>query len=180
MARVGFRLEAIRPNEGKARAVYQREIRTIFHKIAAIIERDFEQSVKDWDRKPKFYVVVETEAGRLGVTAGTDDEIYGYVTHGTKPHIIRPKRAKALAFVWGGPGSYQAKTKPGRIMSRPGGMVSGEPVKFQQVNHPGFPGRKFDVLIAKRRQASVKSMLEKAIAKANAQVNANRRKGQKK
>lgn len=179
MARTSFRLEAIRPGDGRARSVYQKRIRHILDIVSRQVERDFKDTVKTWDgEKPVFYIRVTTVRGRLGITAGTDNVIYGYVNYGTRPHIIRPKKSQVLSFQWGGPGSYQAKTKPGRIVSRPGGQV-GSSVQFKQVNHPGFPGRHFDTLIAQRRQRSVQSLLEREVALATREVNDNRRKGQR-
>lgn len=171
MASAKVRFEAIRPKSGTPRSVYTKEIRNILEKVGRQVERDFKDTTRTWARDVEFSVKVVKERGRLGITAGTDDEIYGYVNHGTRPHVIRAKNAPMLAF----PGGYVAKSKPGRIVSRRGGSFG--PTRFaQEVNHPGTEARKFDALIARRRQKTIETLLNKAIAKANAQVNEQRRK----
>lgn len=81
-----------------------------------------------------------------GVT-GTDSKIYLYVTRGTRPHIIRPKRAKALAFS----SRFRAKTAQGYIRSYKGGR-SGKPVFAKEVKHPGTQARGFEEAIAAKHQ----------------------------
>lgn len=69
---------------------------------------------------------------------------------GTKAHRI-PKSGKTfLSFIWGGPGSYKARTLPNP--PRFGGLgkvVGGIRRVFRFVNHPGFPPRKFGEAINK-------------------------------
>ena len=94
-------------------------------KASKEIQKDFGATTATWKHKPKF--VREVDAGSRGrgkpvqVLVGTDDEIYRYVDEGTKPHPIfagiytGKSNKKALAFQWGGRGSYKAKTSPGVI-----------------------------------------------------------------
>ncbi|MDI9548188.1 MAG: hypothetical protein QM346_11390, partial [Chloroflexota bacterium] len=86
---------------------------------------------------------------------------YRYVAEGTKPHAIRPKRARMLAF----PGTYRAKTTPGVIGSQAGGG-SGETRYASAVAHPGTQAREFHKLIAKKRQSSFKREMEEAMREA--------------
>jgi len=95
----------------------------------------------------------------------TDNEIYGYVNDGTRPHPIFPKKAKALAFQWGGKGSYTPKTTPRVIGSRAGGP-SGPTVYRPYVQHPGTKGRHFDEEIEKLMQPRFKRAMEKAMSDA--------------
>jgi hypothetical protein len=64
------------------------------------MKKDFERTTSGWKTEVRF-----TTQKALAVTndsirgaVGTDNKIYGYVNNGTRPHIIRPKRAKALRF----------------------------------------------------------------------------------
>lgn len=123
---------------------------------------DYGNVVKTWEHKPR---IVGGESGRsrsatgaiIRVVVGPDpaddnSRIFGYVDRGTRPHIIKPRRAKALAFIWGGPGSYKAKTRPMFLSSTAGGPT-GTLVFRQFVRHPGTKARGFTEQIQKKWQA---------------------------
>lgn len=74
---------------------------------------------------------------------GDEAKIWGYVTNGTKPHKILPKRGKALRFRWGGPRSYTPKTGFGG-QYRGSGKTTGPTRFFKGVNHPGNKPRNFE------------------------------------
>lgn len=114
--------------------------------------KDFERTTATWERQPVFQIM--GKASRVGsrvvsVTVGTDDEIYGYVSNGTKPHLIRPKNGTILRFQTG----YTAKTAPGRFLSTAGG-ASGAFAFAKEVHHPGSKPRRFNELIARKYQAN--------------------------
>lgn len=141
------------------------------------MKKEFEKTTKTWKHKPKFEILrsipFSIESGKVEVAVMTDDEIYGYVDQGTKPHIIRPKkRGGRLYFKWGGPGSYKAKTVPGVIGSRAGG-ATGSMVAFPYVMHPGTEERGFDKIIAKYMQPRFKKKLQEAMKRA-AQVSGHK------
>ena len=92
----------------------------------------------------------------------TDDEIYGYVSGGTRPHAIRPKRrGGVLAFK----GKYRAKTRPGVLGSFAGGS-SGDAVFTQAVQHPGTQARNFDKLIFEKRKIWYNKQMQAAMKRA--------------
>jgi len=70
----------------------------------------YEKTTATWKHPVKFSIV-RVKDGRV---VGTDDAIYGYVDHGTKPHIIRARRAPLLRFKVRG---FKAKTKVGVLSS---------------------------------------------------------------
>lgn len=120
--------------------------------IAEDAKADFEKTVDTWDNKPEF--VVEKRPRSLVVK--TDDKIYHFVDGGTRAHVIRPVNAPMLAFS----GSYQAKTTPRVIASRPGGR-SGPVVFAAEVHHPGTEAREFSKIIhAKWERETVGRMRE--------------------
>jgi hypothetical protein len=99
---------------------------------------DFEATTNTWNHKPTFTsVIVDSET----VAVGTDDNIWSMLDVGTKPHIIRPKNAKALRFPWGGFGSYKAKTRPGFLGSKNSSMKNGKMQYRKFVKHPGTKAR---------------------------------------
>jgi hypothetical protein len=122
---------------------------------------DFQSTVATWKKKPKFEVVSDLNPSGPEILVGTDDEIYGYVDRGTKPHIIRPVKAKSLVFR----GNYTAKTTPRIIGSKAGGS-SGPLVFSQEVRHPGTKAREFSETIQKKQQPRFKRRMEKAMSRA--------------
>lgn len=122
---------------------------------------EYEKTTGTWKKKPEFEVLIDTSGGEAAVLVGTDNEIYNYVDQGTRPHIIRPVRARALRFKSG----YKAKTTPGKIGSQSGGSF-GDTVYAQQVRHPGSKAREFSQVIQKRRKKPFTRRMVKAMQKA--------------
>jgi hypothetical protein len=124
------------------------------------IKKDFEATTKTWKNKPVF--VVETAVGpnSVEVLVDTDDEIYGYVTKGTRPHVILPKKPGGVLVFKSG---YSAKTSPGVIGSTQGGSF-GDKVIRAGVIHPGTQARKFDETIEKKWKPIYKRRMEKALS----------------
>jgi hypothetical protein len=114
------------------------------------IVADYNQTVQTWRNKPSFEVAVSLSGGGATVLVtpdGPNRQQFEYVDKGTRPHIIRPRRATVLRFK----STYRAKTSPGVIGSGPGG-ASGSDVYRQFVNHPGTEARRFSEIIEKRRR----------------------------
>jgi hypothetical protein len=125
------------------------------------VKKDYESTTATWRHKPRFVKVVSLMAPGPTLLVGTDDEIYGYVEEGTRPHIILPRRAKALRFKTG----YKAKTRPGVIGSFPGG-ASGPVVFSQGVLHPGTKPRDFSKKIQEKREKWFRRQMEAAMRNA--------------
>lgn len=83
---------------------------------------------------------------------------------GTKPHTIRPKQQGGkLRFMWGGPGSFQPKTRPVGRFGGPGTVRGGVPTFSRQVNHPGTQPRKFSEKINKRLRRSFEQAISRGV-----------------
>jgi len=148
---VNIRGKAFIPNTPKDPKNFLKELERRYARIGEQIRRDFERTVSTWDKKPKFTVKrIRTSTGAITYEAGTDNEIYGYVTLGTKPHIIRAKNAPFLSFRTGG----SPKTTPNLLTSKAGFIGDGW-AKKQEVQHPGTEARNFHKIIAKRFQDKV-------------------------
>ena len=136
-------------------------------KVGTEIKADFEKTTATWEHKPKFTVDVSLTRPGPQVMVGTDDEIYGYVSGGTKPHDIfagiftGKSRKRALAF----PASSTPKTRPGQIGSWPGSR-GGDTVVRPYVRHPGTKPRKFEEAIAKKWKPKFKRRMEAAMKQA--------------
>ena len=117
---------------------------------------DFERVTATWAHKPEIIETVSVRGTSAEAMVGTDDKIFGYVDQGTKPHIIRPRKAKALAF-WSG---FHPKTTPGSLQSGGGGSF-GERIFAKWVRHPGIKARHFTKKIQQRLDKYTPSAVEK-------------------
>ena len=122
---------------------------------AAGAKVDFETTTATWSHKVAFQID-KSQADRRIV--GTDDEIYGYVSGGTRPHII-VAHGKALAFPGGG---FRPKTRVRYIGSNKGNK-GGAVVFRPKVNHPGTAPREFDEAIAEKWQAQLPVVMQRAV-----------------
>lgn len=154
-----IRLTPILPKLPKA-SEFRQAFEKAALKTAHLVERDLKSTTRTWTHQPKFSVNVLPIDNPYTIIAGTDDDIYGYVDAGTRPHTIRPKRSKYLRFYSG----YRSKTRVNIIGSREGGS-SGEAVFRQEVHHPGFAGRNFLAQIARRRQTTLEQEVSQNTAK---------------
>lgn len=126
---------------------------------AKTVQREYKATTRTFKRvKPDFRIKRIT----TGVyAAGTDDRIYNYLDKGTRPHIIRAKRAKVLRFN----SNFKSKTVPGRLNPR-AGKNTGPAAFAKQVKHPGTKPRGFTRIIHERSKVRFSTNYQKAIARA--------------
>ena len=117
---------------------------------------DFRRTTSTWSRSVSF----EAKKQADGYLIGTDDDVWGMLDKGTKPHSIVAKK-RALRF----PGGYRAKTRPGFIGSSSGGP-SGGMVFRKRVFHPGTKARSWSTLIGKKWRARLGPIVQKKISEA--------------
>ena len=121
----------------------QRELES----YAKDVKLDFDATTATWDHKVKFETDVLVLPDIVSVKVWTEDEIYGYVDQGTKPHVIKPKNKPRLAFMVGG----TPKTSPGVDTAGPG-LPGTDLVVLpvgMAVHHPGTKARNFTKEIRK-------------------------------
>lgn len=128
---------------------------------AKAVEKDYKATTATWEHKVEFETVIALDKTKAEFLVGTDDPIYNYVDKGTKPHIIRPKKAKVLRFQSG----YSSKTKPNVIGSTAGG-ASGDIVFASVVNHPGTEARNFSKVINAKHKKTFKNRMHEAMRRA--------------
>lgn len=131
----------------------QSNIKQALDESAKGVQADFDRTTSTWQRDVTFEIVNTAEYARI---IGTDDEIYGYVNDGTKPHIIRPKTAKALVFGVGG----SAKTRP-RTIGSTSGSKGNTIVAAKVVHHPGSDARQFDEVIEDKWQKQLEQHIDR-------------------
>lgn len=142
-------------------ATMEREIKDALTKLGKDVVKTFEGTTSTWNTKVKFDLKVTVNNNEASIEVSTDNEIYGYVNEGTKPHIIRPKRARRLAFQTG----YRAKTRPKSITSGPGG-ASGPYAYANIVHHPGTKAREFTKYVTIRYVDILPMVIQDAINRA--------------
>ena len=123
----------------------------------------FKLTVTTWKHKVKFVRSVKTSTGRIVSEVMTEDEIYNYVSMGTRPHKIRAKNAPRLVFRGGG---FVSKTIVGGLVPSKGQLASGDWVSKQEVDHPGTEARDFPGTISKRVAPFFRRRMELAMKEA--------------
>lgn len=132
----------------------QNEIRKDLEPVAKAHQKSLERVVSDWSAKtrPTFKAKTVVTAGRIGVNitvkeANRKRPVWLWIDKtGTRPHKI-PKRPKpaGIRFRTG----YRPKTRPNPARHGGSGKATGPWRSAKQVNHPGFPPRKFSEQILK-------------------------------
>lgn len=130
---------------------------------ARIAEREllrrFRRTVATWRHQPQFDAITDYSGAEMSVLVRTDDEIYGYVDRGTRPHMIFPRgQGYPLRFQAG----YNAKTTPGSLTSGPGGPY-GATVRAWSVKHPGTAPRHFSEQIQKEMGPNIFEKLKEKV-----------------
>jgi hypothetical protein len=119
------------------------------------IKVDFDVTTQTWKHRPTFAIATSATYER---TVSTDDEVYGMLNKGTKKHDIKPKRTRFLVFNT----PFRSKTLPNKIMSRAGSV--GETVaRARVVHHPGTAARNWARTIAKKWQAQIGPIFQRAL-----------------
>lgn len=125
------------------------------------VKRDFEKTYATWSRKsqPALNVDINVNAeGGVSILVEPQGRIYEMVHEGTRPHVIRIRRAKVLAFR----SPYAPKTVPGRIGSGEGG-ASGGIIYRRVVNHPGTKPRNFSKIIMQKWRKPFYDSMQRAL-----------------
>lgn len=135
-------------------AAYRRAIRAALDATAKQVKADYDKTVATWRNKPSFSIEAPADNERV---IGTDDEIYGYVDDGTRPHVI-VAHGKTLAF----PGQSSPKTAP-RVIGSGGGSRGGATVFTKRVQHPGTDARDFSEVIGEQAEQRLADELQRAL-----------------
>ena len=100
------------------------------NKIGILMAQDYSGITKNWSNGGvRFKHKVKSTRDRIQISVNADNpwskqaKIWGYLDKGTKAHMVKPKRAKALAF----PGGYKAGSRPNSMFvgaSSSGGLTA--------------------------------------------------------
>jgi len=125
-----------------------------------------EQTTRFWKTPLKWTVKVDVNSKRwkLNLIMKGSGELlarWRYVDEGTRPHIIRPRRAKRLRFQSG----YSAGSSPNQMFTSRASS-SGSTVFRPYVKHPGTAARNWSKIIARDTERPLTSWMEAAMKKA--------------
>lgn len=124
--------------------------------MAGQVKEDFERTTKTWNHKPAFKILKVKAYIR---EISTDSEIYGYVTRGTRPHVIVPTRGAVLRF----PKTFRPKTRVRYLTSYAGSKSKG--MRYAKiVHHPGTQARQFEEIIAEKWTQLAPRLIQTAIS----------------
>ena len=144
--------------------------RALDNEVKPALVKSHEIIVAGWKNKPNFQTRKYIRPDKISMTVfptGDNADIYTYVDQGTRPHIIRPVRAKMLRFRTG----YQPKTlaRPARTVAG-GGTTTGPEVRALLVHHPGSEAREFSRTIAEDIKPDFEKIIEQAFRRVSRQV----------
>lgn len=153
MPRVAYRAVRTRRRFANYPQVRKELARTLDDIVKPHFIQRFDLVVMNWKHRPTFKGRKFIRPDRIWVNvfpAGAREsvKIYGFVTKGTRRHVIRARNAPRLAFLWGGKGSYKPKTAPKGKIGGPGKVVGGRMHYPLAVVHPGSEAREFEKVIA--------------------------------
>lgn len=131
-------------------AEFKRVVRNALRTEGRKIRKEFEETTKTWDHKVEFreHTHLAVKDRVMSVEVETDDLIYHFVSGGTKPHPIEPKKKGGVLVFRAG---YKAKTTPRIIGSGSGGSFGGTVFAKRIPRHPGTTAREFPRMIRRKR-----------------------------
>lgn len=150
-----IKLKAIKPGRDPFdTAAYRRALKQGLDTTARHVKEQFERTTATWQHSVSFSIDSPSDHERI---IGTDDDVYGYVDDGTRPHVI-VAHGRVLTF---GPGS-QAKTRP-RVVGSGSGGGGGATIFRPRVSHPGTEPREFSETIGEEAEQRLADDLQQAI-----------------
>ena len=146
-----FTLKVIKPGKLNVEP-FRRAMLNAVEGEGKVQQNELRKTVSTWHNKPKFDSLTSITRGNLTVITGPTGDVeavkhWNWVDEGTRPHIIRARRAPYLRFKAGS----RPKTTPRKF-----GSGSGSPgtqwIRKQSVRHPGTKPREWAKLLSERRK----------------------------
>ena len=138
-------------------ARFERAIENTLDGAAKDVKVDFNVTTGTWDDRPEFEITTPQKGVRL---IKTTHKIYFFISGGTKPHIIRPRNAKALSFNATG---FRPKSRVGYIGSNKGHQADKDPRRVLVVHHPGTKAREYPQAIKEKWDKELPKIFQRAI-----------------
>lgn len=151
-------LRAIVPKKFVSDTAVMSSINLRMFTVARAAKKALDDSVSDWSSPPEFQIRGSAQQGEVEIY--TQDKRFFWVDGGTRPHLIRVRNKKVLAFRSG----YTSKSKPNSLI-RGSGQYSGGVVFRREVNHPGIKPRNIVKRIQEATQSRFRDQIQDAISK---------------
>jgi len=135
-----IKMRAIVPKGFREDAIYRR-LEGAIERTMALAEKEFAKTYATWDHKPKWIQKLTRTAGYIMGEYYTVDQIYIWVSGGTKGPYPIPKKGPGLLVF---PSGYRPKTRVRHVGSYAGGSYGEHVFVAGQVMHPGIKAREFD------------------------------------
>ena len=135
-----LRVRQIKPGPFKSDRIFKR-LRDAADRAAKLADKEFKKTYSTWEHKPKFEKRVKVTGRSIDWWCSTDDQIYIWVSGGTRGPYPIPKSGPGLLVF---PSGYRAKTVPKTLISKSGGSFGPPRFVRGQVQHPGIKPRQFD------------------------------------
>lgn len=143
----------------------RRELRAAAEETGRRVLNKHRDVVKSWSQKPDFRLDIDVAPARIEILVtprGRNKKRFRYVNEGTRAHIIRPRKTKALHFRTG----HNPKTRPIAQYNVGDGGSTGGFVTAKQVKHPGTKPRKFTEKFMRDELPDFKRECENALRRA--------------
>lgn len=145
---ISVRMKVTIPSELFSLNILKEELRSALrYQTGPRMMRLFKGTVEGWQNKPEFRQELTENFAMMAVkvyAAGSNARQYKLVNDGADPHPIYPRNRRGFLIFKPG---YISSTKPYSLSSRPF-VRHGQTIGVRSVQHPGFGGRYFDVVIA--------------------------------
>lgn len=146
------------------------------NEVKPLFLNHFQRIVESWEHKPQFGAKKSITDKFISIYVfprGPYKWLWELVSiTGAEAHTIEAKDAPLLVFMWGGPGSYDAKTDTAGHYKGSGTVDGGEITKMLVVDHPGFPPRNLEKHITRwgtpKARKSVENAFRRGVRKAKA------------
>jgi len=139
------RVKVIKPGPFKSDAIFRR-LKGVAERTTKLAEKEFGKAYKTWKHKPKPHRMVKVTGQGITWEVWFTDQIFAWVSEGTKGPYKIPKAGPGLLVF---PSGYKAKTTPNVLFSKSGGSYGSTVFVSGQVTHPGIKPRNFDKAVMK-------------------------------
>lgn len=153
MAGAVFEVKPIRPRRLKVAKV-RMEILNALRAEGRDVKKELEKTVRNFrGARPGFESLIGLTTKEATVLTGPTGSIkavqkWKWLDEGTRPHVIRAKRAPLLKYRLG----YNPGTRPGTLTTRGSYYIGAHWRSAKIVHHPGTEAREWSLLVQQRRK----------------------------
>lgn len=126
-----------------------RELLVGAEEVKTLLIKNFDKTIQDFSSKPKVQSEIKQDTRRIVTFVYIEDKIYTFLSKGTRVRYATMTKG------------FVAKTKPGRIASRPGS--GGVFYISKNKPRPGIKARNFDDSIVKANERLVYFIYQRAV-----------------